>query len=192
MGEREAKTRQCSKIKRHLFHRGEEKETIKKQGESWKFQWRRQCFARKEQRSAPAFRKLKRRVVNSTRFEEQSMHVSWRLMSPRDNVWNHLYQEIMKITSQAGRISIRWHTTIWCTSLFLMPQAMKNPNAKAAVETGMGEASTRLQLGSWTKVKSKSEVILEAQWDKKKVHFAALMDICHLKKCGVRTAISEV
>ena len=31
------------------------------------------------------------------------------------------------------------------------------------------------------KVKSKKEVILEAQRDKKKVHFATLMDICHLK-----------
>ena len=31
------------------------------------------------------------------------------------------------------------------------------------------------------KVKSRKEVILEAQRDKKKVHFAALMDICHLK-----------
>ena len=28
---------------------------------------------------------------------------------------------------------------------------------------------------------------LEAQRYKKKVHFATLMDICHLKKCGVRT-----
>ena len=31
------------------------------------------------------------------------------------------------------------------------------------------------------KVKSKKEVILEAQRDKKKVHFATLVDICHLK-----------
>ena len=28
--------------------------------------------------------------------------------------------------------------------------------------------------------------------DKKKVHFATLMDICHLKKSGVRTPITEV
>ena len=31
------------------------------------------------------------------------------------------------------------------------------------------------------KVKSKKEVILEAQREQKKVHFAAVMDICHLK-----------
>ena len=32
------------------------------------------------------------------------------------------------------------------------------------------------------KVASKKEVILEAHRDKRKVHFASLMDICHLKK----------
>ena len=42
------------------------------------------------------------------------------------------------------------------------------------------------------KVKSKKEVIFEAQRDKRKVHFATLMDICHLRKRGVRTKISEV
>ena len=41
-------------------------------------------------------------------------------------------------------------------------------------------------------VTSKKEVILEAQKDKRTVHFATLMDMCHLKKCGVRAEISEV
>ena len=41
------------------------------------------------------------------------------------------------------------------------------------------------------KVKSKKEVILEAQRDKQKVHFATLMDMCHLKS-GVGTKITEV
>ena len=53
-----------------------------------------------------------------------------------------------------------------------MPQAMKIPDAQAAVDK------------EWKKLeksKSKEEVILEAQRDKKKVHFATLMDICHLK-----------
>ena len=40
--------------------------------------------------------------------------------------------------------------------------------------------------------KEQKGLILEAQRDKKKVHFATLMDICDLKKCGVRAAISEV
>ena len=37
----------------------------------------------------------------------------------------------------------------------------------------------RMEFGK--KVKSKKEVILEARRDKKKVHFATPMDICHVK-----------
>ena len=50
---------------------GEYEETIKKtKGESWRFQRRRRCLAKTDQRSTPGFRKLKRRVVNSTRFQK--------------------------------------------------------------------------------------------------------------------------
>ena len=52
----------------------------------------------------------------------------------------------------------------------LVPQAM-NPDAKAAVDREC----------DWGQVKSNKEVTLEAQRDKKKVHVASLMDICHLK-----------
>ena len=60
-----------------------------------------------------------------------------------------------------------------------MPQAMKIPNATAAVDKEWKKLDT---IPAWQldKVKSKKEVILEAQRDKKKVHFGTLMDICHL------------
>ena len=54
---------------------GEDKETIEKTRKSWKFQWMRQYRARKEQRNTSRVRKLKRNVVNPTRFQRQSMHV---------------------------------------------------------------------------------------------------------------------
>ena len=61
-----------------------------------------------------------------------------------------------------------------------MPQGMKIPDAKAAVDKEWKKLEI---IPAWDsrKVKSKKEVILEAQRDKKKVHFATLMDICHLK-----------
>ena len=61
-----------------------------------------------------------------------------------------------------------------------MPQAMMIPDAKAAVDK---EWKKPEPIPAWQldKVKSKKEVILEAQRDKKKVHFATLMDISHLK-----------
>ena len=57
---------------------------------------------------------------------------------------------------------------------------MKIPDAEAAVDKEWMklETSPPWQLG---KVQSKKEVILEAQRDKKKVHFATLLEICHLK-----------
>ena len=71
-----------------------------------------------------------------------------------------------------------------------MPQAMKIPAAKVAVDKEW-KNWRQFQHGIW-KIKSKKELTLEAQRDKKKVHFASFMDICHLKKCGVGTKITEV
>ena len=72
-----------------------------------------------------------------------------------------------------------------------MPLAMNSSDAKAAVDKEWKKLDT---IPAWQleKVKSKKEVILEALRDKKKVHFAALMDICHLKERGVTTQITEV
>ena len=61
-----------------------------------------------------------------------------------------------------------------------MPQAMKIPAAKAAVDK---ECEKLEKISAWnlTKVRSKKEVIDEARTKGAKVHFASLMDICHLK-----------
>ena len=57
---------------------------------------------------------------------------------------------------------------------------MTIPDAKAAVEDGWKKLET-IQAWKLDKVKSKKEVILEAQWNKSEVHLASLMDLCHLK-----------
>ena len=61
-----------------------------------------------------------------------------------------------------------------------MPQALKIPAAKAAVDK---ECEKLEKISAWnlTKVRSKSEVIYEARTSGATVHFASLMDICHLK-----------
>ena len=61
-----------------------------------------------------------------------------------------------------------------------MPQAMKIPAAKAAVDK---EWEKMEKISAWylTRVRSKSEVIDEARTSGATVHFASLMDICHLK-----------
>ena len=66
----------------------------------------------------------------------------------------------------------------------LVPKAMKISDAEAAVEKEWEKLET-VRAWQQKKVKSNKEVILEAQRDKNKVHFATLMDLCHLKKFGV-------
>ena len=61
-----------------------------------------------------------------------------------------------------------------------MPQAMKIPAAKAAVDKEW-EKLEKISAWNLTKVRSKSEVIAEARTSGATVHFALLMDICHLK-----------
>ena len=61
-----------------------------------------------------------------------------------------------------------------------MPQAMKIPAEKEAVDKEWVKLE---KISAWdlTKVKSKKDVIDEARASGAKVHFASLMDICHLK-----------
>ena len=67
-----------------------------------------------------------------------------------------------------------------------MPQAMKIPAAKAAVDKKW-EKLEKIPVWDLTKVRSKSEVIDEARTKGRNVHFALLMDICHLKNAEWET-----
>ena len=61
-----------------------------------------------------------------------------------------------------------------------MPQAMKISDAKAAVEKEW-EKLEKIPAWQLAKVRNKKEVIDEARNMGRNVHFASLMDICHLK-----------
>ena len=61
-----------------------------------------------------------------------------------------------------------------------MPQAMKIPAAKAAVDKEW-EKLEKISAWNLIKVISKKKVIDEARTSGTTVHFASLMDICHLK-----------
>ena len=61
-----------------------------------------------------------------------------------------------------------------------MPQALKIPGAKAAVDKEW-EKLEKISAWNLTKVKCKKQVIDEARTSGATVHFASLMDICHLK-----------
>ena len=65
-----------------------------------------------------------------------------------------------------------------------MPQAMKIPASKAAVDK---EWETLEKISAWnlTKVKSKKSVIDEARTSGATIHSASSMDICHLKNAAL-------
>ena len=67
-----------------------------------------------------------------------------------------------------------------------MPRAMKIPVAKAGVDKEW-EKLEKISACNLTKVRSKTEVTDEARTKGAKVHFASLMDICHLKYADLET-----
>ena len=64
------------------------------------------------------------------------------------------------------------------------PQALKIPDAKAAVEKEW-EKLEKIPAWQLMKVRNKKAVIDEARNKGRKVHFASLMDLCHLKNLEV-------
>ena len=72
-----------------------------------------------------------------------------------------------------------------------MPHAMKIPAAKAAVDKEW-EKLEKILAWDLTKVRSKKEVIDEARTKGAKVHFASLMDICHLKNADLEAKAPKI
>ena len=67
-----------------------------------------------------------------------------------------------------------------------MLQAMKISDAKAAVDKEW-EKLEKIPAWDKTSVRNKSEVSDEARKEGRKVHFASLMDLCHLKNAELET-----
>ena len=118
--------------------------------------------------------------MHLTRFQRQNMVVQWNLMNPQGSEWNPLHQEITNITTQPKVFSSMTHY-ILVHKFIPMPQAMKNSGCEISSGQAMEEARDNPSVAIGRKGKSKKEVIVEAQREKKKVHFATLMDMCHLK-----------
>ena len=68
---------------------------------------------------------------------------------------------------------------------------MKIPAAKAAVDKEW-EKLKRISVWNLTKVKSKKQVIEEAKTSGATVHFASLMDICHLKNAELEAKAPKI
>ena len=109
----------------------------------------------------------------------QNLHVSWKPVNPQECVWENRHRIIMKTILQKEE-TIHCNITIWYT-IFPMPQAMKIPAAKAAVDKEW-EKLEKISAWNLTKVRSNIEVIDEAKMSGATVHFASLMDMS-FEKC---------
>ena len=146
------------------------KETIRNARKTWKLPL---CLARRARRTRMV--KPEARLMISS----QILCVSWKPVNPQDCVWENLYRNIMgTILQEKG--AIHCNIRIWYTKFILMPQAMKIPAAKAAVDKEW-EKLEKISTWNLTKVRSKKVVIADASTKGAKVHSASLMDICHLK-----------
>ena len=108
----------------------------------------------------------------------QNLRVFWKLMNPQQCVWEIRYRIIMKTILQEW-VEIHNSTTIWFTN-FSYASCYENSCSKGSGRQGMGKLE---KSSAWnlTKVKSKKQVIDEARTSGATVHFASLMDMCHLK-----------
>ena len=116
-------------------------------------------------------RPVARLMISSLSFD-----LSWNPVNPQECVWKNLYRNVMRTLLQEKE-TVHCSITIWYTN-FSMPQAMKIPAAKAAVDKEW-EKLEKIRTWDKTKVRNKSDVIDEARKEGAKVHFASLMDICH-------------
>ena len=116
-------------------------------------------------------------VVHPTKFK-QNLRVFWKLMNPQECVWEIRYRHHEDHTAGKGENSLQHYNLVH--KFIPMPQAIKIPAAKAAVDKEWAKLE---KISAWnlTKVRSKKKVIDEARTTGAKVHYASLMDICHLK-----------
>ena len=103
--------------------------------------------------------------------------------------WNILYLQNTKTTLQA-RVSLRWSIATWFTNLVLCFRPWRFRMHKRQW-TRNGKKLQTIPAWQLEKVKCKEEVILEAPRDKKKVHFATLMNICHLKNAELEPRLQK-
>ena len=91
--------------------------------------------------------------------------------------------------ARKGDISVQHNNLVH--KFIPMPQAMKIPAAKAAVDKEW-EKLEKIPAWDLTKVRSKSEVIDETRAKGRNIHFASQMDICHLKNAELETKAPKI
>ena len=109
----------------------------------------------------------------------QNLRVFWEANEIHQNAYGGILNHILTktILQEKGENSLQHYNLVH--KFIPMPQAMKIPAAKAAVDKEW-EKLEKISAWNLTKVKSNKQVVNEASAGAT-IHFASLMDICHLK-----------
>ena len=140
---------------------------------NWKHQWLPLCLAR----SARTIR-IVGMVINPIKIKSKLACILEASESTRLRMGESLPNHHEDHIAGKGDNSLQHYNLVH--KFIPMPQAMKIPAAKAAVDKEW-EKLEKISAWNLTKVRSKKEVIDEARTKGARVHFASLMDICHLK-----------
>ena len=170
----------------------EKQETLKNaRRKLGKFQWMRQCRARKEQRNTSPFRKLKRRVMNPTIFQK-TKHAC--IVEKHESRGQRLESSLPK--DHEDHIAGKGYNSMTHYNLVhkFIPvhQAMKIPDA-----TAVGQQREEARNDSSLAVGQSKEQVVRLFWkqketNKKKVHLATLMDIRHLKNAELEPKLQKI
>ena len=152
--------------------------TFKTQEENWKHQWLQPCLARLARKTRME-RPVARRLISSL-----ILRVSWKPVNPCGCVWKKLYRIIMEPYSRKGRQFTA--TKEFGTQIYSCASIYENSSSESSGGQGMRKIG-KIPAWNLTKVSSKKEVIDEARTSGATVHFASLMDICHLKNAELET-----
>ena len=117
------------------------------------------------------------------------MAEKWNLMNPQGKEWNLLHLQNTRITLQV-KVVLRWPITIWCTNLFSCHKRWKFWMQKLQCAKN-GRSTRQSPHGNWRSQGPEGGCSRSTKRDKKKVHFATLMDICHLKHLEFITKLQK-
>ena len=139
------------------------KKPSKTQGESWKFQWMRQCLARKEQRNSPAFRKTEAKSCESNKIPE-TKHAG--IIEAHESTRQRLESSPPK--GHEDHIACKGFTSMtqFSSQVYAFASSDENSGCESSSGQGMGEARN----DSWklTKLRAKRMLFWKHRETKRK------------------------
>ena len=142
--------------------------------------WTQLCHARRRRGVYPALRATRARLEASNKVPKTKYTCMMEAHEPtRQRVEPSVPKNLEDHIAGKGHNSMTHHNLVH-KFMFRCLKRRKSRMQKAAVDKEWKKLETT-PAWQFDKVRSKKEVILKAQDDKKKVHFASLMDICYLE-----------